>query len=120
MLKSYKSILVFNSAFPGDIVLTTPLVRAVCENFPGARLSFCTTPSGAGLLDGLSFIDQVIVYDKHGVDRGIRGLMGTAGRLRKERFDLAFSAHRSIRSAVLLSLAGIPVRVGFAESALRG
>jgi heptosyltransferase II len=112
----FDRILIFNSAFPGDIVLTTPLVRAVYESFPGAYLGFCTTPAGAHLLSGLSYLDRLIVYDKNGRDKGLTGLIRAALGLRREKFDLALCAHRSVRSAVLLGLAGIPFRVGFAQS----
>ena len=112
----FNRILIFNSAFPGDIVLTTPLVRAVYERFPGTHLAFCTTPAGVRLLAGLSYIDRLITYDKHGSQKGTLGMLKTAFRLRRESFDLVFSAHRSLRSALLLKLAGIPLRVGFEQS----
>ncbi|MBW7997245.1 MAG: glycosyltransferase family 9 protein [Candidatus Glassbacteria bacterium] len=120
MRKRYAKILIYNTAFPGDIILTTPLVRAVYNRFPGAYIAFCTTPSGVRLLAGLSYLDRLIVYDKHSRDKGIRGLLRTALQLRNERFDLAFSVHRSARTAFLLRLAGIPERIGFAQSALPG
>jgi heptosyltransferase-2 len=113
----YNRILIFNSAFPGDIVLTTPLIRAVYERFPGAYLAFCTTPAGVRLLAGLSYLDRLIVYDKHGSQRGLFGMLQTALRIRREQFDLVISAHRSARSALLLKMAGIGVRVGFQQSA---
>jgi len=113
----YSRILIFNSAFPGDIVLTTPLIRAVYERFPGSYLAFCTTPAGAHLLAGLSYLDRLIVYDKHASQRGPFGMLQTALRIRSEQFDLVLSAHRSARSALLLKMAGVPVRVGFKQSA---
>lgn len=119
MASRFDRILIFNSAFPGDIVLTTPLVRAASRAFPGAYLAFCTTAAGAGLLEGLPHLGRLIIYDKHGRDRGILGLVKTAARLRSERFDLVLSAHRSARTSILLALAGIPVRVGWDRSALR-
>ncbi|MBN2288142.1 MAG: lipopolysaccharide heptosyltransferase II [Candidatus Glassbacteria bacterium] len=109
----FDRILIFNSAFPGDIVLTTPLIRAAYQSFPGASLTFCTTEAGASLLAGMSYLDSLIVYDKHGRDKGTWGMLKTAARLRRESFDLVFAAHRSARTAMLLALAGIPVRVGF-------
>jgi heptosyltransferase-2 len=39
-----------------------------------------------------------------------------AQRLRQERFTLAVAAHKSLRTALLLALAGIPQRVGFRQS----
>ena len=112
----FNRILIFNSALPGDIVPTPPLVRAVYERFPGTPLAFCTTPAGVRLLAGLSYIDRLITYDKHGSQKGTVGMLKTAFRLRRESFDLVFSAHRSLRSALLLKLAGIPLRVGFEQS----
>lgn len=116
MPAQFDKVLIFNSAFPGDIILTTPLIRAAYESFPGAGLAFCTTEAGASLLAGLSYLDQLIVYDKHGRDRGTWGMLKTASRLRWEGFDLVLAAHRSTRTALLLTLAGIPVRVGFDRS----
>lgn len=101
-------------------MLTTPLVRAVYENFPGAHLGFCTTPAGARLLAGMSYLDSVLVYDKRGRDRGVGGMLRTAARIRAEKFDLVLSAHRSLRSALLLRLSGIHRRVGFRQSRGRG
>ncbi len=118
MARQYDKILIFNTAFPGDIILTTPLVRAVYNRFPGAYIAFCTTPGGVRLLAGLSYLDKLIVYDKHNADRGLRGMLRTVLKLREERFDMAVSVHRSARSAMLLRMAGIPVRVGFKSSAM--
>ncbi len=118
MARRFDKILIFNTAFPGDIILTTPLIRAVYNRFPGAYLAFCTTPSGVRLLAGLSYLDRLIVYDKHNADRGISGMLRTALRIRDERFDMAVSVHRSARSALLLRMAGMPVRVGFGTSAM--
>src|SRR5262249_60937117 len=59
---------------------------------------------------------DVVVDDKRGRDRGALGLLRTASRLRRERFDVAVSPHRSWRTALLLAAARIPRRVGFREA----
>jgi heptosyltransferase-2 len=61
-------------------------------------------------------IDAFIVDDKKGADRGIAGLRHKARALAAQGFTLALTPHKSLRSALLLSLAGIPWRVGFAQS----
>jgi heptosyltransferase-2 len=116
--KRYEKILIYNTAFPGDIILTTPLVRAVYSRFPGAYIAFCTTPSGVRLLAGLSYLDRLITYDKHSRDKGLAGMLRAAMSLRDERFDLVLSVHRSARTAMLLRMASIPERVGFAQSSM--
>jgi len=115
-LESFDRILIFNTAFPGDLVLTTPLLRAVYESFPGAYIGVCTTSAGARLLSGSSYLDRLLLFEKHARDRGPAGVLRAALSLRTEKFDLVLCPHRSFRSAMLLALAGIPERVGFDSS----
>ncbi|MGE4095010.1 MAG: glycosyltransferase family 9 protein, partial [Candidatus Binatia bacterium] len=53
---------------------------------------------------------------KRTTGRGIVGLWQTAQQLRQEQFSLAVAAHKSLRTALLLALTGIPHRVGFRQS----
>ncbi|MEK7851928.1 MAG: lipopolysaccharide heptosyltransferase II, partial [Deltaproteobacteria bacterium] len=117
-MTTYKKILVVQTAFPGDIVLTTPLFKALKKRFPESKLTLLTTPSGDELLRDIKEIDSLITYDKKGKDRGMSGFAGLVGQLRDGRFDICFSPHRSYRTALLLYGAGIPVRVGFSGASL--
>ena len=114
-----RRILVVQTAFPGDVVLVLPLCQILRERLPGTAITAVTIPAAEGLLAGHPAIDRVIVYDKRGADAGIRGLMRTAARIRAAGVDAALIPHRSLRSALLCRLAGIPVRIGFDRSAGR-
>jgi len=109
-------LLVVQSSFLGDVVLATPLVSALRERLRPRRLAVLVRPEAAALLDGHPDVDVVLVDDKRGRDRGPAGLWRAARRLRAERFDLAVSPHRSLRTALVLAAAGIPRRVGFAAA----
>lgn len=117
-MRDYKKILVVQTAFPGDIVLTTPLFKALKKRFPESKLSVLTTPPGYELLRDIKEIDSLISYDKKCKDRGMPGLVRLVRMLRDERFDISFSPHRSQRTALILYGAGIPVRVGFSDASL--
>src|SRR5207244_13473640 len=82
---------------------------------PG-RLAVLGRPGAAALLRGHPDVDDVLIDDKRGRDRGLRGLLRTARRLARERFELAVSPHRSLRTALVLAAARIPRRVGFRQS----
>jgi heptosyltransferase-2 len=110
------ALLVVQTSFLGDVVLTTPLLSALRRRLAPRRLAVLVRPEAAPLLDGHPDVDDILLDDKRGRDRGIGGLARSVGRLRGERFELAVSPHRSLRTAVLLAAAGIPRRVGFAES----
>jgi heptosyltransferase-2 len=110
------AILVVQTAFPGDLLLTTPLLRAVHERWPDAALWVLSRPVGLDLLAGNPAVTGVLAYDKRGAEASARGLWRQWTRLRAMRFDLAILAHRSLRSAGLARAAGIPIRVAFADS----
>ena len=114
-----RNILVLQTAFPGDVILTIPLMQELSSLFPGAKLTFVAIPSAAGVLRNHPAIDDIILYDKRGVARGVRGVWTIVRRLRSLRFDVAIVPHRSLRSAVIPWLARIPVRIAFDSSAGR-
>jgi len=108
--------LVIQTAFVGDVVLTTPLLRLV-RGLPGVSwLGAVVTPAGADVLRDQGLVDGVVRYDKRGSDRGLRGFVGAATAVRRLRVDAAIVPHRSFRSALLAVLAGASERVGFTTS----
>jgi heptosyltransferase II len=113
-----RRVLVIQSAFLGDSMLTVPLLRRLRELLPGARLSVLTLPSAQEIFKG-PWVDEVLLDDKRGADRGLSGPWRVAARLKEKDFDLAVIPHRSLRSALVARLAGIPRRVGFESSAGR-
>ncbi|MDR2105654.1 MAG: glycosyltransferase family 9 protein [Deferribacteraceae bacterium] len=108
-------VLVFNPAFIGDAVLTTPLANTLTKLKEKPEVFLCVRPEAAPLFKELPF--KILVFDKRGVDGGLLGIFRFASKLRKMKFDIVYSPHRSIRSAIVLSLAKIPLRVGFSSSA---
>jgi heptosyltransferase-2 len=104
-------VLVVQTAFLGDVVLTTPLLAALAARH--GPVDVVTTPGAAPLLETHPAVRRVIPYDKRGRDRGWRGLRALVARLREEHYARAYLPHRSLRTAALALLAGIPARVGF-------
>ena len=112
----WDNILVLQTSFIGDTVLTLPLLSEIKRRYPGARLSFFCSPQGKELAESCVAIDEIIVDDKKGVHRGVSGLWRQALCLRNKKFSLALTPHKSLRSALILYLARIPCRVGFRQS----
>jgi heptosyltransferase-2 len=110
-------ILVFHTAFIGDIVLTLPLVQVLHAHLPESKISFVATPLASEVLRNHPAIYEIIPYDKKGSDRGPGGIAGMVRDLHRRRFDLAIVPHRSLRSALIPWLARIPRRIGFTTSA---
>ena len=102
----------------GDMILLTPALRALKKGLHDANITVLVNPLVKELMERNPYLDSVIVYDKRGTQKGIRGMWKMADRLKLERFDIAVILHpNSVRSAILSYMAGIPERVG---SKIRG
>jgi heptosyltransferase-2 len=104
--------LIIQTAFPGDVILSTPLIRRAAERL-GAPVDVLTIPPAAEVLANNPHIRDVIVFDKKGGERGLRALWQLAQRLRMRRYHTAYLAQASYRSAFLAWAARIPRRIGF-------
>jgi heptosyltransferase-2 len=107
-----RGTLVIQTAYLGDVVLTLPLISRLAREY--GPVDVVAVPLAAPLLASQPAVRQVIAYDKHGRDRGPAGLLRLADGLRTTGYARAFLPHRSLRSALLARLAGIPERTGFA------
>jgi heptosyltransferase-2 len=112
-----EKILVAQTSFLGDVVLTTPLIAALRRRFPEAWLAVLCTPKGKEILEGNRDIDEIIVLEKKRDGGRHANLFKKAAELRARGFTIAVSPHKSLRTALLLFLADIPLRVGFRQSA---
>lgn len=106
-------ILIVQTSFLGDTILSTPVIAGIKQISPEAELWMMTTPLSTQLVCRDPLLTGVIAYDKRGKDKGVRGLFSMARRLRLMNFDRVYSLHRSYRTAALLFLARIPLRIGF-------
>ncbi len=114
-----KRILIVQTAFIGDVILTLPLLQEVKTHFPDAEVDFIAIPSSKNILESNPLINYLYIYDKRQRDKGIAPYLRLIKRLRGRRYDLALVPHRSIRSAGLVFAARIPRRIGFDKSSGR-
>ena len=110
-------ILVNQTSYLGDVILTTPLLAEIRRCFPEAELDLLCTPRATSLVDNNPDLDHIVADDKRGEGRGLKGVWRKVMELRRRRYTLALSPHKSLRSALLLFLARIPCRIGFRQSA---
>ena len=104
----------------GDVLMTTPALRALKQSRSGRRLTLLTSPAGAELAHLVPEIDAVLVYDapwmKATAPRADSGPeFATIERLRREHFDAAVIftvfSQSPLPAALLCMLADIPRRL---------
>ncbi|MDD5618113.1 MAG: glycosyltransferase family 9 protein, partial [Candidatus Omnitrophica bacterium] len=109
----YRRILVTRTDRLGDVLLSTPVIKNLRDNFPNAYIAMMVCSSLGDLVKGNPYLDEVILFDKRGKHGGIVNSFRFAGELKKKNFDLALILHPRIRVHIILFLARIKERMGY-------
>lgn len=113
VLRDEPSILVIETGLVGELLVTTPALRALRRARPASRITVIASPGSAAVLVGNPAVDRLLPLTKK--DRGgIGGLLKVGWWIRSRRFDAALVFHTSFRSALLAAFAGVPIRAGLA------
>lgn len=97
----------------GDVVLSTPVIRALRRAFPEARLSYLVERDAAAVVAGNPHLDEVLIVERsRGLLRVIDDLR-LAWMLRRRRFDVVIDMHGGPRSSWLALASGAPRRIGY-------
>jgi heptosyltransferase II len=97
-------VLVVRFSAIGDILLTTPLLRAIRARYPGARIAVLTKESYVPLLSHNPHVSEVLPVAPH------EGVLAIAERIRGVRYSHLLDLHANLRSHALRRLAPGPWR----------
>lgn len=110
---AYKRILIWEQNWLGDVLFSTPFIKALRKKFKDAYISVIIDPSCKEMLEGNPEIDDLILYDEKNRHQAIMGKIKLIVQLRKKNFDAAFLLHRSLSRVIITGIAGIPRRIGY-------
>ncbi len=97
----------------GDVVFTTPAIRALRQHFPHAHLSYVVEPAAAPVVNRNAHLDDVIVAPRAVGLSGLLHDIALGRRLRRERYEVAIDFHGGPRASLLTWLSGAPTRIGY-------
>lgn len=112
-IPKYKKILIVRMDRIGDVLLSTPVIKAVRDVYPDSHIAFMVRPYARDIVEGNPYLNEVIVYDKKGKEGGVVGTISFAKMLRDKKFDVAIVLHPTSRTHLIMFLAGIPERIGY-------
>ncbi len=113
-------ILVLQIARLGDVIQTSPLVRALRIKHPDAHIAMMVRGMGKAAAAHIPDVDEILLYDEDDLyadlraedsDRLLRAYRRTeeyVETLQRGTFDVVYNCTHSMTSAMLLQLAGIP------------
>ncbi len=107
------NILAIKISAIGDCILAIPSLKAIRAKFPNARIKVLVGVEARSVLDRCPYIDDVIVCDLKGRDKGIPGLWRLAVVLQKNCFDIVVDLQNNRSSHMLAFLSLAPLRYGY-------
>ena len=110
-------VLIIQTAFIGDVILTLPLVQVIKKEL-NAEIDFMCIPETSQILKNNPYITDLIIYDKRGKDKNLKSLSRLSRRVKYKRYDYVISPHRSTRSTYLAYKSKSEVTISFDKSSL--
>lgn len=108
-----KRIFLIQTAFFGDVVMSTNLPRELHKIYPEAEIDIVLIPQTALLYLHNPHIRRSYLFDKRNPLRRIPSLLRLIIRLRPRRYDLGISVHVSFSSSLILLFSGARTRLGY-------
>ena len=116
-----RRILIVSPFGIGDVLFSTPLIRAIRRAFPDAYVAYLCNRRTEEILRHNTHVNELFIYEKdefvvlwkqHKL-RAVRRLLSLLWDIRRRRFDTAIDLSLGERYSFFLALFGVPRRIGF-------
>lgn len=116
VLSSTEKILIIQTAFIGDAILTLPMIERLQEQFPSAVLDVLAIPTTREIFTASPFVSEVIVLDKKKTHKSFFSLYKFANEIKHRNYSRIYSPHRSFRTSFIVMQSGVKETYGFSTA----
>ena len=113
----YRRILIVRTDRIGDVLLSTPVIKALRDHYPLSYIAMIVSVQTKDLVEGNPYLDRVIVFDKDKQHKGLFRTLSFSKKLKQMQFDVAIILHPTMRVHFICFLAGIKERIGYDRKA---
>jgi ADP-heptose:LPS heptosyltransferase len=104
-------ILIIQTAFIGDVILSTGVIEKLHRFFPEAKIDFLLRKGNESLFIGHPFINQVLIWDKQ--KKKIINLFHLIKKIRQHQYNYVINFQRFASTGIITALSGAEKTVGF-------
>ena len=108
-----KKILLIQTAFIGDVILSTPLIANLHKQFPNIQIDYLVKKGNEELLSGHPNVNKVFLFDKGNKWVSLRENIRL---IRQEKYDTIVNLHRYASSGLICALSGARQKIGFKKN----
>lgn len=106
-------ILVIQTAFLGDVILTTGILEKLHYTYPKAKIDILIKKGYASLFDQHPFIENVLSFDKKKKISEIKRLINT---IKGGKYDTVVNAHKHLSSGIFTIRSGAKNKIGYSNN----
>ena len=111
MITEFERILIIQTAFIGDVILSTPVIEKLNHKYPKAQIDFLLRKGNESLFQHDHRIHRLLIWDKQkGRYKSLFRLIKT---VRANRYQLVINLHRFASTGLITWLSGADLKVGF-------
>ncbi|MGF6907555.1 glycosyltransferase family 9 protein [Fusobacterium sp. PH5-44] len=99
-------ILIIRLSSIGDVILTTPIIKAFKEKYPDSQIDFLVLSQFKDAISGNPLINNIYLFDKEKND-GYKKIKEFSKELKKESYDYIFDLHNKFRSKIIRKNIGV-------------
>ena len=114
-----KKILVIQTAFPGDAILTLPLIQELKKKKPEYLVDILCIPPTVEIFEASPYVNSAISFDKRDKQKSFIAFIRFIKQLRSNKYEIVYSPHRSLRSALIALNISAKETYGFENSSLK-
>ena len=109
-------ILVIQTAFIGDVILATPIIELLHQQFPNVVIDVLVRKGNEGLLEQHPYIHTLISWNKK--HKKIPNLFRIIRQVRRTHYDAVINVHRFASSGLITFFSGAKHKIGFDKNPL--
>lgn len=111
---SYHKFLVIQTAFLGDVILSTSIIEKIHHYYPNAEIKILIKKGLSDLFEKHPFVTEVWEMDKSEI--GISDIWRWVKKIRREKFNVVINAHRYFRTGLLTAFSRARHTAGYKEN----
>ncbi|MBL4709314.1 MAG: glycosyltransferase family 9 protein [Flavobacteriales bacterium] len=108
--------LIIQTAFIGDVILSTPVIEKLSAFYPDAKIDFLVRKGNEGLLENHPKLNKVLIWRKNKAK--YRSLLQVSRLIRSREYDCVINVQRFFASGLITAFSGAKLKIGFAKNPL--
>ena len=108
-----EKILIIQTAFPGDAILTLPFIQKLKESNSLSTIDVICIPATAEIFSASPFVNKVIILNKRKQHKSLFSIIKFSLKIKNENYSKVYSPHRSFRSSLIVFISSIKESFGY-------